>query len=41
MIRNNALAVSGLLSNKLGGPSVKPYQPEGLWKEKIHFHFVY
>ena len=37
MIRNNALAVSGLLSNKLGGPSVKPYQPEGLWKEKNTF----
>ena len=34
MIRNNALAVSGLLSDKLGGPSVKPYQPKGLWKEK-------
>ena len=37
MIRNNALAVSGLLSNKLGGPSVKPYQPKGLWKEKNTF----
>ncbi|MBJ6367478.1 PSD1 and planctomycete cytochrome C domain-containing protein [Snuella sedimenti] len=33
MIRDNALAVSGLLVNKLGGPSVKPYQPEGLWAE--------
>ena len=31
MIRDNALAASGLLSTKLGGPSVKPYQPEGLW----------
>ena len=37
MIRNNALAVSGLLSTKVGGPSVKPYQPEGLWKEKNTF----
>lgn len=37
MIRNNALAVSGLLSEKVGGPSVKPYQPEGLWKEKNTF----
>ena len=37
MIRNNALAVSGLLSNKVGGPSVKPYQPKGLWKEKNNF----
>lgn len=33
MIRDNALAVSGLLVNKIGGPSVKPYQPEGLWAE--------
>ena len=32
-IRDNALAVSGLLSRKIGGPSVKPYQPEGLWAE--------
>ena len=37
MIRNNALAVSGLLSEKVGGPSVKPYQPRGLWKEKNTF----
>lgn len=34
MIRDNALAVSGLLIKKTGGPSVKPYQPNGLWKEK-------
>jgi len=33
MIRDNALAVSGLLVNKVGGPSVKPYQPAGLWAE--------
>lgn len=33
MIRDNALAVSGLLVDKLGGPSVFPYQPEGLWDE--------
>jgi mono/diheme cytochrome c family protein len=31
MIRDNALAVSGLLVRKIGGPSVKPYQPKGLW----------
>ena len=37
MIRNNALSVSGLLSEKVGGPSVKPYQPKGLWKEKNTF----
>lgn len=36
MIRDNALAASGLLANKLGGPSVKTYQPEGLWS-KTHF----
>ena len=30
-IRDNALAVSGLLVRKVGGESVKPYQPEGLW----------
>lgn len=33
MIRDNALAISGLLVRKVGGPSVKPYQPKGLWKE--------
>eukprot|EP00456_Euglypha_rotunda_P063558 TRINITY_DN537_c0_g1_i1.p1 TRINITY_DN537_c0_g1~~TRINITY_DN537_c0_g1_i1.p1 ORF type:complete len:1090 (-),score=255.81 TRINITY_DN537_c0_g1_i1:3521-6790(-) len=32
-IRDNALAVSGLLVSKLGGPSVMPYQPAGLWEE--------
>ncbi|WP_010582300.1 DUF1553 domain-containing protein [Schlesneria paludicola] len=32
-IRDNALAVSGLLVKKLGGPSVMPYQPAGLWEE--------
>jgi hypothetical protein len=33
MVRDQALAVSGLLVEKIGGPSVKPYQPPGLWKE--------
>ena len=33
MIRDNILKSSGLLVNKLGGPSVKPLQPEGLWDE--------
>src|SRR5260370_1624398 len=33
MVRDQALAVSGLLVEKIGGPSVKPYQPAGLWKE--------
>jgi mono/diheme cytochrome c family protein len=32
MIRDYALAASGLLVPKLGGPSVKPYQPEGVWE---------
>jgi hypothetical protein len=31
MLRDQALAVSGLLNGKLGGPSVKPPQPDGLW----------
>src|SRR5579862_544629 len=32
-IRDQALAISGLLTEKIGGPSVKPYQPPGLWQE--------
>lgn len=32
-IRDQALYVAGLLVEKFGGPSVKPYQPEGLWQE--------
>lgn len=36
MIRDNALAASGLLAPKLGGPSVKTYQPSDLWS-KTHF----
>jgi mono/diheme cytochrome c family protein len=31
MVRDNALAISGLLNSKIGGPSVFPYQPEGVW----------
>ena len=30
-LRDGALAASGLLVEKIGGPSVKPYQPEGVW----------
>lgn len=30
-VRDNALAVSGLLNQKIGGPSAKPYQPAGFW----------
>ena len=33
MIRDNALVASGLLKDTIGGPSVKPYQPEGLWQQ--------
>jgi hypothetical protein len=33
MIRDNALAASGLLNRDIGGPSVFPYQPPGLWEE--------
>ena len=33
LIRDNALAISGLLNNEIGGPSAMPYQPEGLWEE--------
>jgi cytochrome c553 len=33
MLRDSALAVSGLLVEKVGGPSVKPYQPPDLWEE--------
>lgn len=32
-VRDNALAISGLLVEKLGGASVRPYQPPGLWEE--------
>lgn len=32
MVRDNALSLSGLLSKKVGGPSVKPYQPPGYWQ---------
>jgi hypothetical protein len=33
MVRDHALACAGLLNEKIGGPSVFPYQPEGLWRE--------
>ncbi|MRI01715.1 DUF1553 domain-containing protein [Kriegella sp. EG-1] len=37
MIRDNALAASGLLVQHVGGKSVKPYQPKNLWIEKNSF----
>ena len=33
IVRDNALAASGLLNAEIGGPSVFPYQPKGLWEE--------
>jgi hypothetical protein len=38
MIRDNALAIGGLLSPRIGGPSVYPYQPKGLWEESGTSH---
>lgn len=32
-VRDAALAASGLLTRRIGGPSVKPYQPDGLWEQ--------
>ena len=36
-IRDGALAIGGLLNRTIGGPSVYPPQPAGLWKEVSHF----
>ncbi len=33
VIRDQALAVAGILAEKVGGPSVRPYQPDGVWDE--------
>lgn len=33
-LRDQALMASGLLASQIGGPPVKPYQPDGLWEEK-------
>jgi hypothetical protein len=35
MIRDNALAASRLLVREIGGPSVKPYQPPGIWEQLV------
>jgi hypothetical protein len=40
MLRDNALAASGLLVGTMGGPAVKPFQPAGLWEEKSSARFV-
>jgi hypothetical protein len=34
MLRDQALAAGGLLVDRVGGPSVYPYEPDGLWQEK-------
>ncbi|HTI68692.1 MAG TPA: DUF1553 domain-containing protein [Candidatus Limnocylindria bacterium] len=39
MLRDQALAASGLLVEKMGGPSVKPYQPDGLWEVSWGGHY--
>ena len=42
MIRDNALVASGLFNPKVGGESMRPYQPPGLWLEKNNFsHKLY
>jgi hypothetical protein len=40
MVRDEALYAGGLLVERLGGPSVKPYQPDGLWKELADTDYV-
>jgi mono/diheme cytochrome c family protein len=40
MIRDQALAVSGLLREQIGGPSVKPYAPPGIWKSISNNKYV-
>jgi Protein of unknown function (DUF1553)/Protein of unknown function (DUF1549)/Planctomycete cytochrome C len=37
VVRDQALAVSGLLVEKVGGPSVRPYMPEGVWNETTKY----
>jgi hypothetical protein len=41
MLRDAALAYAGLLNPALGGPPVKPYQPEGVWEEMFMGRFRY
>ncbi|MDR3623428.1 MAG: DUF1553 domain-containing protein [Paludisphaera borealis] len=40
MVRDAALAASGQLVDVIGGPSVKPFQPAGLWEEKSNIPYV-
>jgi hypothetical protein len=41
VLRDQALALSGLLVEKVGGPSVKPYQPEGVWEDFSYGKITY
>ena len=38
MVRDGALRASGLLASQVGGPSVKPYQPAGIWNPLNSFY---
>jgi hypothetical protein len=40
LIRDQALVIGGLLVERIGGPSVKPYQPAGLWNELADAEYV-
>lgn len=39
LVRDNALAISGQLNPQIGGPSVYPEQPDGLWRQVSHFGY--
>jgi hypothetical protein len=41
VLRDQALALSGLLVNRVGGPPVKPYQPEGVWEDFSYGKITY
>ncbi len=41
VLRDQALALSGLLVEKVGGPSVKPYQPDGVWEDFSYGKITY
>jgi hypothetical protein len=41
VLRDQALALSGLLVEKMGGPPVKPYQPEGVWEDFSYGKITY
>ena len=38
-VRDNALAIAGILNREVGGPSVYPVQPKGLWAQVSHFGY--